>query len=243
MPQLPAEAGVCGLRVLLYACRSGDLSIMSALLQSLGANALRSSAEIIGSNGIIRPRTPLAAACDGGSVDAVNLLLESGADVHQAFGPHASTALHVAAQHGNVAVVDRLLEARADADWVGNGPSPLYIASQNGNITVVQQLMLHNADVNRTDGNGHTPAFIANREGHPAVVEQLLAPPSDAPIAVPCWDQEQPGALGKEAWSILESVWEDEWMRHVTGQIMQPHCLQPFAFIAQRATVMASVNL
>ena len=64
--------------------------------------------------------------------------------------PATATPLFVAAQHGHMHVVERLIAARADVNkaCTGYGVTPLYMATQWGHALVVERLIAARADVN-----------------------------------------------------------------------------------------------
>jgi hypothetical protein len=104
------------------------------------------------------------AAC-GGHLQAVELLLGSGADVH-AFNDYT---LQWASKNGRAAVVQLLIQHGADVHAVGDGA--LRLASQNGHAAVVQLLIQHGADVHAVDDYALRKA---SEKGHAAVVQLLI---------------------------------------------------------------------
>jgi len=97
------------------------------------------------------PQTPLQVAVDLDLLAAVELLLNSGADVH------AKDAQGITFQ------------------------TPLYMAAQRGASKIVDLLLKHGADIRKADRHGDTPLFAATRAGHVDTVRRLLAndPPPD----------------------------------------------------------------
>ncbi|CAI8043476.1 Ankyrin repeat domain-containing protein 29, partial [Geodia barretti] len=82
-------------------------------------------------------QSTLCASQDGHS-DVVDILLEAGADVHQATTENGDVPLGIAAQNGHTETVQRLLEAGANVNHQNkDGASPLYVASQEGHTEVV----------------------------------------------------------------------------------------------------------
>jgi len=83
---------------------------------------------------------PLNSAAAGGNVEAVELLLDRGAqvDVPQGGG---YTALHSAASNGNLALVRRLVERGADRSAISDdGRTPADIARERGHVAVADDL-------------------------------------------------------------------------------------------------------
>jgi len=114
-------------------------------------------------------------AAMNGNRDAVRALLKDGADVNttQADG---MTALHWAAQKGDVELAKILLYASANlkATTRIGGYTPLLIASKNGDAPMIETLTQAGADANATTTNGTTPLMLAAAAGKPAAVKALL---------------------------------------------------------------------
>jgi ankyrin repeat protein len=114
-------------------------------------------------------------AAMNGNRDAVRTLLKDGADVNttQADG---MTALHWAAQKGDVELAKMLLYASANlkATTRIGGYTPLLIASKNGDAAMVETLTAAGADANSQTINGTTALMLAAAAGKPAAVKALL---------------------------------------------------------------------
>jgi len=114
-------------------------------------------------------------AAMNGNREAVKTLLKEGADVNttQADG---MTALHWAAQKGDVELAKVLLYASANlkATTRIGGYTPLLIASKNGDAAMIEALTGAGADANATTTNGTTPLMLASAAGKPAAVKALL---------------------------------------------------------------------
>jgi Ankyrin repeats (3 copies)/Ankyrin repeat len=91
----------------------------------------------------------------------------------------ANAALYLAAQCGNVNIVELLLSAVDQIDvnkTVAWGESPLYAAVRQRHVDVVRALLAADGiDVNRADKDGYTPLFVAARNGVNAIVRLLLS--------------------------------------------------------------------
>ena len=78
---------------------------------------------------------------------------------------------------GNLATVEALLRAGADADRTvvvdGTTIKALHAAAHGGNLEVVKALLEAGADATFEDGHGMTPAARAIREGHEEVARFL----------------------------------------------------------------------
>ncbi len=114
-----------------------------------------------------QPVTPLHYAVDGGSVAAVTLLLENGADAHSAGG----RLLTSAARQGTIELVRLLLDHGADATDAGSlGPV--------GNDRIIGELLIAKGfDLNVPHRDQETPLTMACRADkgeHPETVAALL---------------------------------------------------------------------
>jgi ankyrin repeat protein len=84
--------------------------------------------------------------------------------------------LFIASKAGYSDVVECLLRADADINWVDIlGQSPLFAASMSGHCDVVKCLLSSDADINLCDKDGHSPLFEASMSGHYDVVKCLLS--------------------------------------------------------------------
>ena len=155
-----------GVTPLLQASRSGADQVVQALLR---AGADPSLAHPDG-------ETPLMAASHAGSLATVRLLIEAGANVNAADTYQQQTALMWAADEGHTAVVQALLDAKADpnkkahvtgleerkhADHATGGFTALMFAARNGHEDAVKALVKGGADPKITNGDGVTATMIA----------------------------------------------------------------------------------
>jgi ankyrin repeat protein len=122
------------------------------------------------------------AACSG-SLETASALLQAGAQVDATGTFSQRTPLMCAASHGHARLVQRLLEADADAGQGDReGWKPLHFASFDGHGDVVALLLAHKADVNATDLWTCTPVGEAATSGHVGVVSQLLEAKADVAV-------------------------------------------------------------
>ena len=105
----------------------------------------------------------------------VQKFLAAGADCNQVeevvAGPDAASkpgqaALHIAAEQGNLAMVEMLLSGahaqRARPDVTNTqGKTALHITAQGRHVAIAQKLLQEGADVNATDNRGLTPLWDA----------------------------------------------------------------------------------
>jgi uncharacterized protein len=106
---------------------------------------------------------------------AVRKLLAQGANVNTAQGD-GMTALHWAAEHGDLTLTEMLLRAGAKTDVVtriGNY-TPLHIAAKQGNGSVVGALLRAKADANAATASGATALHLAAAAGSVEAVTALL---------------------------------------------------------------------
>ncbi|CAK9069313.1 unnamed protein product [Durusdinium trenchii] len=85
------------------------------------------------------------------------------------------SALHRAAQQGDAAQVQRLIEAGADVeleDQTGR-QRPLHYAAERGHMAVLERLLAAKATVEAEDGDGETPFDVAKERGKEKVMGVL----------------------------------------------------------------------
>lgn len=120
-------------------------------------------------------RSSLAQAVAAGDLTAVRALLKPGAANVNAKEADGSTALHYAADRGDLAIVEALLTAGADAKVANRyGVTPLSLACVSGNAAVVDRLLKAGADVNTPGTGGETVLMTAARTGLVDVITVLL---------------------------------------------------------------------
>jgi uncharacterized protein len=113
----------------------------------------------------------------GDAAMARTLLKQGGVNTLEVDG---TGALHWAAQNNDVAMVELLLHAGADAKLANRyGITPLYLACVNGNAEVVQRLLAAGADPNTFLPGGETALMTAARTGDADTLKALLARGAD----------------------------------------------------------------
>lgn len=107
--------------------------------------------------------------------DAVELLLERGADPNLPDAQLGWTALHWSASVGDVECVRLLLDKGAKVDTADqHGRTVAHVAAGNVNPDVLQVLLQHGASLAARDHHGATPLHAAIRAGQTSVVAWLL---------------------------------------------------------------------
>eukprot|EP00435_Cladocopium_sp_Y103_P068268 s287_g31.t1 len=101
--------------------------------------------------------------------DAVQLLLEHGADVNVA-DENGTTPLMAAVDEKEVEVVEMLLHAKAEVNVKRNHWSPLHEAAKKNSLELTKLLLAAKADVNPKDEEGHTPYDYAAAESEVAAL-------------------------------------------------------------------------
>jgi ankyrin repeat protein len=155
-----------GITPLLQASRTGDAPVMSALLKA-GADAKAASPQ---------GETPLMAAAKTGRLDAAKLLLEAGSSVNAITTYGEETALMWAAAEGHTAVVQALVDAKADpnayarittlserkhADHPTGGFTAVMYAVRNGHTDTVRALAKSGANLKAYNGDGLSALSLA----------------------------------------------------------------------------------
>jgi ankyrin repeat protein len=126
----------------------------------------------------------------GGDTATVRRLVAHGADVNASQGD-GMTALHWAAERGDVALADALIRAHANvnAATVIDAYTPLLIAAKSGNAAVVRALIKAGGNVNAVAGTGATALHLAAQSGSADAVAALLDKGADPNAKETLWGQ------------------------------------------------------
>ena len=122
------------------------------------------------------PDSPVADAAMRGDTEAVRSLLREGTDVNAAQGD-GMTALHWAAERGDVELTEMLLYAGANKEAVTRlgDYTPLHLASKASHAPVIETLLEAGSDANAaTTTGGATPLHFAAASGSADGVAALL---------------------------------------------------------------------
>jgi uncharacterized protein len=118
--------------------------------------------------------SPLTKAVKANDVQAVRVLVKSGADVNVRSGD-GSTPLLWAANNGSVEIARLLIASKAAVDAANDfGITPLLQASRVGDSAMVDLLLRSGANPNKAHPEGETPLLAAARSGSVPAVRLLL---------------------------------------------------------------------
>lgn len=134
-------------------------------------------------------------ACHVGDFEAVNRLMDAGAQIDAKQGDQQMSPIHLAAQNGHSEVVLFLSTNGADIDALNaKGETPLHLAAYEGHDEVCETLIEYGADVNANEHHDKwTPLHEAAVMGHHEVVSLLLE--NDANPAARSKSRETPAHL------------------------------------------------
>lgn len=178
-----------GMTPLALACTNGNASIVEALLKAgEDANA------VVSATG----DTALMVAARTGKTDAINVLLNHGADVNKT-NSEGQTPLMWAAAAKNAAAVKVLIDHKADLnakthtappprplDTIFSAPYPvggmtaLIFAARQNDIESAKALLAGGANINEGAADGTSPILVAIMNGHYALADFLLEKGADA---------------------------------------------------------------
>ena len=143
-------------------CRRTPLTIVCFYETKLGLIQLllNAGADV---NGSVGRSAPLHKAALFGNIEAIDLLIQSGADVNilstaNSYCPPGSTPLHFAATKEDLSCLNLLLAAGADPNIANSdGQTPLYPAALWSSVDVVNALLTAGCDPLHQDNDGRTP--------------------------------------------------------------------------------------
>ena len=167
-------------RDLLRAARAGDVVSIK--------EAIKLGAEVNGARLIVKgnkvSETPLHLAANFGHLEAVRVLIASGA-ILEIPADDGHTALMDAAFEGHLDVVKTLVESGAQiTKTCVYGETALHEAAQGGQDKVLDYLieMGHELDPRDTRDKGATPLMLAARGGHLSTIIKLIKAGADPSI-------------------------------------------------------------
>lgn len=131
----------------------------------------------------IYPDTNMSAlmhAVSVGNIDAINVLLEAGADVDLK-NKKGRSAIFFAIRKSNLTAIYKLYLAGANVNIRDNeNATPLCYAADYGQTACVLLLIELAADVNAGDKSGVTPLMMSLTHGHRDIADALLSAGADA---------------------------------------------------------------
>jgi uncharacterized protein len=156
------------------------------------------------------PATIVAAARSGDTA-AVRDLLQHGANVNTTSGD-GMTALHWAAERGDIDIATILIGAGANVDATTRlgGYRPLLLAAKNGHAPLVELLLEARADPNTPTTTGTTPLMLAAASGVADAVATLLDYGADA--------NARESSRGETALDFAAAAGRDQVIRALTAR-------------------------
>jgi ankyrin repeat protein len=155
------------LREVLYENQSSSIS-NSALESSVTV------AEPDADTSVSAMARPLKQAILGGDVEALQSLIESGADL-SSLHTNGQSLLHLAAWSNDADMIELLVESGLDVSAVDEkGRTPLHFAAAYGHLMTAEQLIELGADMEAVDPRNGTPLMTAVRNGNHAMVDALI---------------------------------------------------------------------
>src|SRR5262249_41388404 len=115
-------------------------------------------------------------AAANGQLSVVEFLLVNGADIEAKEDQSSrGTALHLAVNAGNKAMVELLSDKKANVNATSSGAmTPLHLAAQKGFRSIVELLLARGAKPDPRSDQGATPLHLAVANGFKSTAEALL---------------------------------------------------------------------
>lgn len=148
----------------LKAVARNDLSLVKDLLENTRYhwwdNATLHPAQLMATDR--SGNTALMIAAEHGHSAMVAYFLARSDFQHQATNKEGLSALHRAAERGQIDLIKTLIDHGLEVNQSNNeGRTPLHYAVQSGNTSAIELLVDNGADVNKVDNQGRSPFFHA----------------------------------------------------------------------------------
>lgn len=152
-----------------------DQKVVSALAESAARGAAKAAATLFSCLTLCTSTfADLPSSAEKQDWNAVSAQIAAKADLNAAQADGA-TALHWAAYHDKVEIVQKLLAAGAKADLANRyGITPLLLACENGSEGIVRVLLDAGAKADVSQRGGEEAIMVAARTGRAGVVKLLL---------------------------------------------------------------------
>ncbi|MBV8842246.1 MAG: ankyrin repeat domain-containing protein [Bryobacterales bacterium] len=159
---------------LISAVKSGDKAQVAAMLQR---HADVNAAEADGTTALM---WAVRGSFTKDDAEITDLLIGAGADV-KAANRYRITALYLACQNGNAAMIEKLIKAGADPNsTTTENETALMTAARTGVAEAARALLDHGAQVDaRESWHGETALMLAAAEGHADMARELIAHGAD----------------------------------------------------------------
>ena len=164
-PDIIESMNQYGENLLLSACGSGQVSVVSLLLK-YGAN--------IHQRNKYSGYTALHKAAEKGYTELVKILLHNGSNLFENT-KDGDNALHLAAENGHHIMIELLLDGGINVNVTGNyGYTALHYCFTKGNLNAAILLLSRNANINAIDDEGQNCLYKSCVNGHVHMVKFLL---------------------------------------------------------------------
>lgn len=125
-------------------------------------------------------RNDVLVAVRSNDIEALQMLLQSGANVNFTTADGRRSPLNQAVRDGNTKVVEILLNAGANIEWRDTyNNTPIIDAATYGDVDMVRLLAIKGANLEHTE-KGHTALSVAAMFNHTKIVRELLEWEADA---------------------------------------------------------------
>lgn len=182
---LPVFVGSWAQRVVIDGRTVGPPTTYLEVLTPFGRIRYNDADSVVIESDQDEAHTLLAAAVVTDDVEAMNIVLNSGADV-DAVSTSGRTSMHLAAEHNALRAADRLVRAGASlGTTAAEGQTPLHIASMHGFHEMIDLLTAAGASLDAPQSDGRTPLLLAVDGAHVSAVEALIRAGADVDLATP----------------------------------------------------------